>query len=99
MSESPENEVGYVSERLSYHNSVFIQKVQSATFRRGVAYRVAGSDPEFWRIRIELFPQHVEGGGDWLGGKVLWGHDQARREDAEAIARAWAADGVRPFLH
>jgi hypothetical protein len=87
---------GGVSQTLGYSESAFIQNGRGITCRRAVAYRVAGSDPEVWRIRAEKFPEHVNAGSGWFGGRVLWEHDQASREDAEAIALTWVADGILP---
>lgn len=85
-----------VTQTLSYNESVFIRAERSPT-RRAVVYRVARSSPEVWRIRVEKFPEHVNAGQHgWFGGRVLWGHDRTVREDAEAIALAWVADGILP---
>jgi hypothetical protein len=96
-----ENNPAIVERSLNHDKSLHI--VVRATreslpdFRRALVYRVAGSDPAVWRTRIELYPDHVDGGDPtWRGGRVLWGHDQVEREPAEGIARAWVAFGTRP---
>lgn len=81
----------------SLHIEVRATRKPADKFRRALVYRVAGSDPAVWRTRIELYPDHVEGGDpSWRGGRVLWGHDQSEREMAEGIARNWVAFGTRP---
>ena len=61
--------------------------------RRAVVYQVV-SGPALgrWRIRLEVVPETV----GWVGGQVLWGHDQDTEEAAEAIAEGWVARGARP---
>jgi hypothetical protein len=86
-----------VAQTLTYGTSLFIEMKGGAHFRRAHVYRVANSEPEVWRIRAEKFPEHCNAGTGWFGGRVLWGHDQAVREDAEAIAKVWVADGVLPY--
>jgi hypothetical protein len=87
-----------VHQTLGYDDSVFIQEGAGTEFRRAVVYRVRhipDSKPAVWRIRVEKFPEHVNAGlHGWFGGRVLWDHDQAVRENAETIALAWVADGI-----
>ena len=96
-----ENNPTIVDRIVNYDGSVCIEvratRESLPSFRRALVYRVAGSDPAVWRTRIELHPDHVEGGDPtWRGGRVLWGHDQAERKAAEAIACAWVESGTRP---
>lgn len=66
-------------------------------FRRAaeVFQVAAGPDEGWWRIRLRRYPDE----GGWIGGKVLWGHDQDEREDAVEIAQAWILDGVMPEIN
>lgn len=86
-----------VAQSRSYDQSVFTQTKRSPDFRRAVVYLVVNSDPKVWRVRAEKSQEHINAGSHgWFGGRVLWGHDHATREDAETIALAWVADGVLP---
>lgn len=88
-----------IAQALTYDMSMFIEVKGGTDFRRAYVYRVVNSDPEVWRIRAEKFPEHgAAGSHGWYGGKVLWDHDQAVRENAEAIAKAWVADGALPHF-
>ena len=49
-----------------------------------------------YMVRAEKYPEHWGGGTGWYGGRVLWGHDQATKEEALDIARRWVDDGVLP---
>jgi hypothetical protein len=59
--------------------------------RSAVVYEVAG-EPGTWRIRAQKQPEEP----GWVGGRVLWGHDQPTEELAWAIANAWINDGQLP---
>lgn len=65
-------------------------------FRRAAdVFQVAtGPDSGMWRVRFRRYD--VDGNTDWVGGKILWGHDRSEREDALVIAYAWIRDGVMP---
>jgi len=62
--------------------------------RSALVYHVVKTDPPVYRTRVHKHPDDGEPG--WLGGKVLWGHDKADREEAMAIARAWVEKGELP---
>jgi hypothetical protein len=70
--------------------------VDQQGFRRAAEiFQVAtGPTAGWWRVRFRRY--FVDGNTDWVGGKILWGHDQADREDALIIAYAWIRDGVMP---
>jgi hypothetical protein len=62
--------------------------------RGAYIYEIVGQ-PGMWRIRLQLYPEHSQGGG-WYGGRILWGYDQPYQSKAQKIADDWIVFGKMP---
>lgn len=69
----------------------YIKEISEERHRTAAVYEVAGQ-PGVWRIRVEIWPEPY----GWLGGKVLWGHDQPTEALAIVIAKRWTMLGELP---